>query len=69
MEMNGDMILCRNCEHWDTENKPQWKGNCKKHPFWKDQWSQGASPNEDCKGKDFVDKLEKYKVAQEVKHG
>jgi hypothetical protein len=52
-------MLCRNCEHWyDTR---QWWGNCTKHPFLEhDKATEDTRPNEDCKGKDFIDKYIKY---------
>ena len=53
-------MRCRNCEHWYTT--AQWMGNCKLHPWQKDQWSQDAEPNAECQGKDYVDKYEKYRV-------
>jgi hypothetical protein len=59
------MILCRNCEQWFTTS--QWRGNCRKHPFEKDKYSQETVPNEDCKGKDFVDKYAKYKKEESCK--
>ena len=64
-ERGKKMILCRKCEHWYST--AQWQGNCKIHPFWKDQWSQTAEPNFECKGEDFIDKYAKYRV--EVKNG
>jgi len=54
------MKLCRNCEHWYTT--ALWKGNCREHPFEKDKYSQEATPNAECGGRDYVDKLAKYKV-------
>ena len=57
-------LLCRNCESWYTTQ--QWMGNCKKHPFEKDKYSQECTPNHKCDGIDFVDKLDKYRK-QEVK--
>jgi len=59
------MQLCRNCEHWyDTL---QWWGNCKIHPWKHDKATENTNPNEDCKGKDFVDKYIKYQ--KEAKNG
>ena len=61
------MILCRNCGHWyTTPEMQQWQGNCDKHPFENDQYSQECEPNYECQcaneGKgDFVDKLAKYR--------
>jgi len=52
-----ELIMCRNCEHWETT--AQWRGNCRKHPWEKDRWSEDASA-EGCR--DYVDKLAKYKV-------
>lgn len=64
------MRKCRVCESWFTTPDMQvWKGNCSKHPFKKDKYSETATPNEDCKGRDFVDKYAKYQAAQEVKSG
>jgi len=37
-----------------------WKGNCWKHPWQKDKYSQEASVP-DCP--DYADKFEKYQVA------
>lgn len=53
------MKLCRECEHWFTTK--QWKGNCREHPWEKDQYSETAEPNLECGGRDFVDKYAKYK--------
>jgi len=53
------MKLCRNCEYWHYT--AQWMGNCRLHPFGKDQWSQDAEPNADCeKANDFTDKSLKH---------
>ena len=52
------MKLCRNCEEWYTTS--QWMGNCKKHPWEKDRYSQDASAY-GCP--DYVDKSIKYQVA------
>jgi len=65
-----EIKFCRNCEHWKTTD--QWQGNCKKHPYEKDQWSQSASPrfNQKCLGEDFVDKSLKYQGVrnESIKH-
>jgi len=56
------MRLCRDCEQWHTTK--QWRGNCWKHPWERDKWSETASVPE-CR--DFVDKYAKYQtVRQEV---
>jgi hypothetical protein len=34
------MNLCRNCVYWHSTR--QWKGNCKKHPWPKDRYSEDA---------------------------
>ncbi len=52
------MNLCRNCEHWYSTFV--WRGNCNKHQWIKDKYSQDAEPG-DCR--DYVDKYEKYKLA------
>jgi len=58
-----ELKLCRNCEHWYTTPEMQpWKGNCREHPFGKDQYSEDATPNVECRGRDYIDKLAKYKV-------
>lgn len=49
---------CRNCIHWRATL--QWKGNCLKHPWEKDKWSETASAN-GCP--DYKDKYAKYQVA------
>lgn len=54
----NELIHCRNCEEW--KRTVLWKGNCKKHPWKKDRYSEDAEPNQDCKGKDYVDKYAKY---------
>jgi len=54
------MKLCRNCEHWYST--AQWKGNCRLHPWGKDQWSDTATPNMSCNEEDYVDKMLKYRV-------
>ena len=55
------MRKCRDCEYWFTTSDMQvWKGNCKKHPFEKDKYSEDASVPE-CP--DYVDKYNKYQVA------
>lgn len=38
----NEIKLCRTCDQWHTTS--QWKGNCKKHPWEKDKWSETASP-------------------------
>ena len=53
-------MKCRNCKQWHYT--AQWMGNCKLHPWQKEQWSQDAEPNAECQGKDYVDKYEKYRV-------
>ena len=54
--------FCRNCEHWHTTRV--WKGNCRKHPWDKNKYSQEARVS-GCP--DYVDKYTKYKVAEGVK--
>ena len=55
------MILCRNCEH--ASSTKLWMMNCKLHPFEEDKYTESCEPdmNADCRGKDFVDKLDKYR--------
>lgn len=43
MEGMNDLKFCRDCIHWQTTSG--WKGNCTKHPWPKDKYSQDASPN------------------------
>ena len=59
------MLKCKDCEHWEQRDE-SWYGNCKTHPFWRDQASQDCTPifNKECKGKDFLDKYEKYKTPE-----
>ena len=54
------MKLCRNCDEWYTTSP--WMGNCRKHPWEKDRYSQDASAY-GCP--DYVDKSEKYKFLAE----
>jgi hypothetical protein len=54
----GEIMNCRNCLEWYST--ALWRGNCRKHPWEKDRWSEHAEPNEDCQGKDYVDKYIKY---------
>lgn len=50
--------LCRNCEYWQPTQ--QWRGNCRKHPWEQDKYSDVATVY-GCK--DYVDKHAKYQVA------
>jgi hypothetical protein len=52
------MPLCRNCEHW--RDTLQWRGNCSRHPWEHDKYSEEAEPEQNCNGKDFMDKYIKY---------
>jgi small-conductance mechanosensitive channel len=59
-EIMGDIThrLCRNCIEWrDTQ---QWKGNCNKHPWEHDRYSQDATAT-GCE--DYLDKYAKYQAA------
>lgn len=49
-----EIRFCRNCIQWHTTRA--WKGNCWKHPWKKDKYSQEASTG-DCP--DYVDKYAK----------
>ena len=58
-----EIKFCRNCENWHTTS--QWQGNCIKHPWENDKWSQGTTTG-GCT--DYYDKYEKYRIAQKEKH-
>jgi len=53
----NEILKCRNCEYWYTTL--QWKGNCLKHPWERDKYSEDALVN-GCP--DYEDKLAKYKT-------
>jgi len=46
------MRLCRDCEQWHTTK--QWRGNCWKHPWERDKYSETASVP-DCR--DYTPKV------------
>ena len=52
------MKRCYTCEHWHTTRA--WRGNCRKHPWSEDRYSQDATAG-DCP--DYVDRYAKYQVA------
>ena len=58
--MMTEILKCRNCISWYTTS--QWKGNRHEHPFEKDKYSEDASPNYECRGKDYKDKYAKYRM-------
>ena len=61
--MMTEILKCRNCINWyTTPQMQQWKGNCHEHPFEKDKYSEDASPNYECGGKDYKDKYAKYRM-------
>lgn len=54
----GEIRHCRNCLEW-RDTYP-WKGNCNKHPWKNDKYSEDASAN-GCE--DYVDRYTKYQMA------
>lgn len=55
---NPAILYCRNCVEW--RDTAAWRGNCNKHPWEHNRYSQDAVAN-GCE--DYVDKYAKYKVA------
>jgi hypothetical protein len=53
-----EILHCRNCAHWASTYR--WQGNCSKHPWPRDKFSEDATAN-GCG--DYEDKQVQYRVA------
>lgn len=59
----NDIKFCRNCIYWETTSN--WRGNCGKHPWEDDKYSQDASPNTmGCR--DYTERQIKMLLAKEI---